>query len=206
MIPSPPPDEVYRAGIKSIASQDDKTFCADNSRVTSAVLQIITTPVRGWYWFGRAQVLVDSGLPPFLWGELMMTASHLCNRIPHSALKMETPQNMLYGKTPNFRTSESSARGCLFISKRPTNSVTRRGKKRCVALAGTRETHFVFTTPRRVELSKTRTPSSSKHHRPYFPFPGGFRHDRVWKLQLLTSVTTVSTATTLRVKTCYTMV
>ena len=43
-------------------------------------------------------MLVDSGLPPFLWGELMMTASYLCNRIPHSALEMETPYKMLYGK------------------------------------------------------------------------------------------------------------
>ena len=28
----------------------------------------------------------------------MMTASYLCNRIPHSAPEMETPYKMLYGK------------------------------------------------------------------------------------------------------------
>ena len=44
------------------------------------------------------RMLVDSGLPPFLWGELMITSSYLCNRIPHSALKMGTPYKMLYGK------------------------------------------------------------------------------------------------------------
>ena len=41
---------------------------------------------------------VDSGLPPFLWGELMMAASYICNRIPHSALNMATPYKKLYGK------------------------------------------------------------------------------------------------------------
>ena len=38
------------------------------------------------------------GLPPFLWGELMMIASYICNRIPHSALNMKTPYKKLYGK------------------------------------------------------------------------------------------------------------
>ena len=32
----------------------------------------------------------------------MMTASYLCNRIPHSALKMETPHKMLYVKDANL--------------------------------------------------------------------------------------------------------
>ena len=41
---------------------------------------------------------VDNGLPPFLWGELMMAASYICNRIPHSALNMGTPNKKIYGK------------------------------------------------------------------------------------------------------------
>ena len=41
---------------------------------------------------------VDSGLPPFLWGELMVAASYICNRIPYAALNMETPYKNLYGK------------------------------------------------------------------------------------------------------------
>ena len=40
-------------------------------------------------------ILVDNGFSPFLWGELMMTASYFWNRIPHSALKMETAYKML---------------------------------------------------------------------------------------------------------------
>ena len=43
-------------------------------------------------------LLVDSGLPRNLWGELMLTTTYLCNRVPHSALKMETPYKVLYGK------------------------------------------------------------------------------------------------------------
>ena len=43
-------------------------------------------------------IRVDRGLPPFLWGELMMAASYSCNRIPHSGLNMETPYKKLYGK------------------------------------------------------------------------------------------------------------
>ena len=41
---------------------------------------------------------VDSGLQSFLWGKLMMTASYICNWIPHSALNIETPCKKLYGK------------------------------------------------------------------------------------------------------------
>ena len=43
-------------------------------------------------------LLVDSGLPHFLWGELLLTASYLCNRAPHSALNHETPYKNLHGK------------------------------------------------------------------------------------------------------------
>ena len=43
-------------------------------------------------------LLADSGLPHFLWGELFLTASYLCNRAPHSALNHETPYKTLHGK------------------------------------------------------------------------------------------------------------
>ena len=33
-------------------------------------------------------MLADSGLPTFLWGELMFTAAYVGNRAPHSALNM----------------------------------------------------------------------------------------------------------------------
>lgn len=43
-------------------------------------------------------LLVDSGFPSQLSGELVLTANYLCNRIPHSALQMKTPHKVLYGK------------------------------------------------------------------------------------------------------------
>ena len=41
---------------------------------------------------------VDSRLPPFWGGELMMAALYICNRISHSALNMATPYKKLCGK------------------------------------------------------------------------------------------------------------
>ena len=43
-------------------------------------------------------LLADSGLPTFLWGELMFTAAYLANRTPHSALNMVNPYKALRGK------------------------------------------------------------------------------------------------------------
>ena len=43
-------------------------------------------------------LLLDSGLPKYLWGELMLTAAYLSNRSLNSALGMEAPHKKLYGK------------------------------------------------------------------------------------------------------------
>ena len=43
-------------------------------------------------------LLSDSGLLPFLWGELFLMASYLSNRAPHAALGNKTPFQALYGK------------------------------------------------------------------------------------------------------------
>ena len=42
-----------------------------------------------------SSLLVDSGLPHFLWGELMQTAVYMSNRVPHAALANETPYKAL---------------------------------------------------------------------------------------------------------------
>ena len=60
---------------------------------------------------------VDSELKPFLWGGLMMSASYICNRTPHSALKMETPYKKLYEKDANLYHPRSSAQGPSYTSK-----------------------------------------------------------------------------------------
>ena len=48
-------------------------------------------------------MLADSGLPKFLWGELMFTAAFLGNRTPHSAIDMQSPYKMLHGTEPDLR-------------------------------------------------------------------------------------------------------
>ena len=47
-------------------------------------------------------LLVDSRLSPKLWGELMITATYLCNRMPHSGLDIQTPFKQLHGKETNL--------------------------------------------------------------------------------------------------------
>ena len=46
--------------------------------------------------------LVDSELPPKLWGGLMLTVAYLSNRTPQSGLDMETPFKRLYSKEANL--------------------------------------------------------------------------------------------------------
>ena len=43
-------------------------------------------------------LLVDSGLPHFLWGELMQADVYVSNRVPHAALANETRYKAVYGK------------------------------------------------------------------------------------------------------------
>ena len=124
-------------------------------------------------WVAACLLIVD--FFHFCGESSMMTASYLYNRIPRSSLNMETPHKMLYGHT-------------------------RRRKERCAALFRARATHFASRTPRSVESSKAGA-SSSSEHRTCLPLPGGFRRYRDWKVDCLISATTVSSTTTLRVKT-----
>ena len=48
-------------------------------------------------------MLADSGLPTFLWREMMLTAAYVRNRAPHSALNMQSPYKMLKGTEPDLR-------------------------------------------------------------------------------------------------------
>ena len=47
-------------------------------------------------------LLADSGLPHFLWGELMQTGVYLSNRAPHASPADETLYKALYGKDANL--------------------------------------------------------------------------------------------------------
>ena len=47
-------------------------------------------------------LLKDGDFPPFMWGELMMTAAYLLNRSPHSALGGATPYSKMHQKSPDL--------------------------------------------------------------------------------------------------------
>ena len=48
-------------------------------------------------------MLADSGLPKFLWKELMFTAAFLGNSAPHPAIGMQSPYKLLHGTEPDLR-------------------------------------------------------------------------------------------------------
>ena len=48
-------------------------------------------------------LLAESGLPRFLWGEVIFTAAFLGNRASHSAISMQSPFKMLNGTEPDLR-------------------------------------------------------------------------------------------------------
>ena len=47
-------------------------------------------------------LLADSGLPTFLWGELMLTAALLGNRAPRSAIGIQSSYKNLHGTKPDL--------------------------------------------------------------------------------------------------------
>ena len=74
-------------GIKlEFASQNTPQQIGANERAGRTIVNIVRC------------LLADSGLPKFLWGELMQTAVFLSNRSPHAALNNGTPYKALYGK------------------------------------------------------------------------------------------------------------
>ena len=48
-------------------------------------------------------MLADSGLPKFLWRELMFTAAFLVNRAPHSAIDIQSPYKIIHRTEPDLR-------------------------------------------------------------------------------------------------------
>ena len=66
--------------------------------------------------------LASTGLPAFLWGELLMTAAHVSNRVPHSALKMRRRTNAFTESKQTCRTLASLGHRLLYISKRMSQS------------------------------------------------------------------------------------
>ena len=55
-------------------------------------------------------MLVSSGLPKLFWGEAVMTASHLVNFSPSTAIDFKSPEEMWTGKIPDY--SKLKVFGC----------------------------------------------------------------------------------------------
>ena len=102
-------------------------------------------------------LLVDRKLPPNLWGELMLTAAYLCNRMPHSRLDMEMPFKQLYGKEAIHRISRSSALELLSTSRMPRSWKPSPGKGCCAASARTKRYRVWNPKTRRMVESRNAT-------------------------------------------------
>ena len=107
---------------------------------------------------------VDSGLPPFLWGKLMMAASYICNRIPHSALNMETLYKKFYRKDADLSHLKIIDAKAFVHIKNP-NKIGRTSREGMVCGFSEIESNSTVSgTQKRVAWWREGTPFSSKHH------------------------------------------
>ena len=80
-------------------------------------------------------LLVESGLPPKLWGAFMLTAAYPCSRMAHSGLDMETPFKRLYGKESSLSHLKTSALELSSTSRKSGSWNPSPGKVCCAASA-----------------------------------------------------------------------
>lgn len=58
------------------------------------------------------------GLPLQFWGDCVLAATHITNRLPSIVLKGKTPYELLYKKMPNYK--HLMCFGCLAFAYNPT--------------------------------------------------------------------------------------
>ena len=101
-------------------------------------------------------LLSDSGLPPFLWGELFPTASYLSNRAPHAALGNKTPFQALYGKPAHLGHLRAiGARAFVYIETFPKKLDARAWEGRLVGYS-TDSTSFRVYHPETRKVRESR--------------------------------------------------
>ena len=90
-------------------------------------------------------MLADSGLPIFLWGELMFTAAYVGNRAPHSALNMQSPYKMLEGTEPDLRILRViGARVFVYIERRTKKLALKAVEGRLVGYRSNSKSYRVY--------------------------------------------------------------
>ena len=71
-------------------------------------------------------MLVNSGLSNGFWGEAMLTACHILNRVPHKKSKV-TPHELWNNRKPNL--SYLKVWGCRAIVRLPEPKIKKLGQK-----------------------------------------------------------------------------
>ena len=101
-------------------------------------------------------LLADSGLPKFLWGELMQTAVLLNNRSPHAALNNGAPYKVLYGKDDYLGQLRVMGPGRTCTTRRtPRSWSTALGRTRLVGYSMDSKSYRVYNAEtRRVRESR----------------------------------------------------
>src|SRR5579871_5678832 len=75
-------------------------------------------------------ILIETGLPKHLWGELARTVAYLKNRSPTHALDGKTPYEALYGKKPDVsHLIAIGTRAFVHITKKKTKKMDPRSKE-----------------------------------------------------------------------------
>ena len=62
-------------------------------------------------------LMKDGDVPPFMWGELMFTATYLANRSPHSTLEGATPYSKMHNLEPDLTGLRAIGARALFVHR-----------------------------------------------------------------------------------------
>ena len=108
-------------------------------------------------------LLVDSGLPHILWGELMQTAVYVSNRVSHAAMANETPYKALYGKGAHLGHPRAIGRGRSCVWKRTRRSWSIVPGKDVMSATASTASLSESTTHRRGVHVRAGTSFSSRH-------------------------------------------
>ena len=92
-------------------------------------------------------MLADSGLPMFIWGELIFTAAYVGNRAPHFVLNMQSPYKTLKGTEPDLRILRViGARAFVHIERRTKKLALKAVEGRLVGHSSNSKSYRVYNT------------------------------------------------------------